>query len=71
MKIFSCYLVQVYKAMRRHVQECAVKVLKCINDDELLSFQRVHYFSALLSPPARVCPGLEGCNIFDIKVLLK
>ena len=29
--------------MRRHVQECAVKVLKCINDDELLSFQRVRF----------------------------
>ena len=32
---------QVYKAMRRHVQECAVKILRNVNEDELTNFQRV------------------------------
>ena len=32
---------QVYKAMRRHVQECAVKILRNVNKDELTNFQRV------------------------------
>lgn len=35
------------------MQECAVKVLKCINDDELLSFQRVNYFT---------CPCGSSCT---------
>ena len=32
---------QVYKAMRRHVQECAVKILRNVSEDELTNFQRV------------------------------
>ena len=35
------WCVQVYKAMRRHVQECAVKILRNVNEDELTNFQRV------------------------------
>ena len=31
---------QVYKAMRRHVQECAVKILRNVNETELSNFQR-------------------------------
>lgn len=27
--------------MRRHVQECAVKILRNVNEDELTNFQRV------------------------------
>ena len=40
---YSCgdWRVQVYKAMRRHVQECAVKILRNVNEDELTNFQRV------------------------------
>lgn len=39
--ILGAIAVQVYKAMRRHVQECAVKILKNVNEDELSNFQRV------------------------------
>lgn len=35
------WCAQVYKAMRRHVQECAVKILRNVNEDELTNFQRV------------------------------
>ena len=35
------WCLQVYKAMRRHVQECAVKILRNVNEDELTNFQRV------------------------------
>ena len=35
--------LQVYKAMRRHVQECAVKILRNVNETELSNFQREVY----------------------------
>jgi hypothetical protein len=34
---------QVYKAMRRRVQECAVKILRNVNETELSNFQREVY----------------------------
>ncbi|BDA40607.1 probable serine/threonine-protein kinase CTR1 at N-terminal half [Coccomyxa sp. Obi] len=69
----------VYKAMRRHVQECAVKVLKCINDDELLSFQRevyimqqcsfdrniVQFYGFCVSPPMLVLEFMEGGDMWS------
>ncbi len=35
--------MQVYKAMRRHVQDCAVKILRNVNEAELINFQREVY----------------------------
>ena len=62
---------QVYKAMRRHVQECAVKILRNVNKDELTNFQRVGQLRACtLHCPILVlafimsaaqCHRLRGC----------
>jgi hypothetical protein len=56
---------QVYKAMRRHVQECAVKILRNVNEDELTNFQRVSFvtYSSLQAHTHLPVPCHNACDL--------
>ena len=63
--------LQVYKALRGGVQDVAVKVLLCTDDDQLLQFEKVHVFFRFSPFDRRKQRGMKALLHTDDEQLLQ